>query len=254
MDIRVLLDKYLHIYNTNDFISKDPISIPHKYSKKQDIEISAFLSSTLAWGRRDIILKKCNQLLSLMNNAPHDFVLNYKDKDLIKFEDFKHRTFNYNDLVYFLNFLKSYYRNNESLEEAFASVINPDHDNIEQGLNFFYKLFFSFPNNTNRVIRHISNPAKNSACKRLNMFLRWMVRKDNNGIDFGLWTKIKPNQLVIPCDVHVYNISKKLGLTSRNSVDWKTAIEITKKLKHIDPTDPVKYDFALFSIGVDKLL
>jgi uncharacterized protein (TIGR02757 family) len=252
MDLKNLLEEKAHQYNNPNFIERDPISIPHRYTKRQDIEISAFLCATLAWGRRDIILTKCNHLLKLMNNAPHEFVLNFTHNDLVKLQEFKHRTFSSSDLVYFLRFLQSYYRQNDSLEGAFAMAINKQDHSTENALTGFHQLFFSLDDLPKSTLRHISTPKNKSACKRLSMFLRWMVRKDGNGVDFGLWNDIKPHQLVVPCDVHVHTVSKKLGLTARNNLDWKAALEITKELKKMDPDDPIKYDFALFSIGAER--
>jgi uncharacterized protein (TIGR02757 family) len=253
-DIKSFLDEKAEYYNQPSFIKDDPISIPHLFSKKQDIEIMGLWSAVLAWGQRVTIINKCKELVTLMDYAPHDFIINHKEKDLKSFIKFKHRTFNATDTLYFIEFFKNYYSNNISLEDAFIKNINSKSLNIEQGLINFHELFFSLEDFPERTKKHISTPVRNSACKRLNMFLRWMVRKDKNGVDFGLWRKIKPSQLICPCDVHVDRVARKLGLITRKQTDWQTAVQLTENLKKIDPKDPVKYDFALFSLGVEDHL
>jgi len=248
--IKEILDKYYIKYNNPDFIANDPISIPHRFSLKQDIEITAFWTSMIAWGRRNMIIKNATRLFELMDNSPYDFIVNHKEKDRKRFLDFKHRTFQPTDTLYFLEFLQWYYRHNESLETAFSQWIKPDDENIKPALTGFHNLFFSLVNAPERTKKHVATPERKSTCKRLNMFLRWMVRKDDNGVDFGLWNKIKPAQLMIPVDVHVDRISRHLGLLTRKQRDWLAVEEITSNLKKIDPDDPVKYDFALFGIGV----
>jgi uncharacterized protein (TIGR02757 family) len=228
------------------------VSIPHQFSKKQDIEISAFFASVFAWGQRQTIINKCRELLGLMDMAPHDFILNHKEEDLKRFLEFKHRTFNPTDTLYFIYFLKRFYESSDSLEEAFITGVDNDADNIEEGLRNFHHLFFSLPDAPQRTRKHISTPASRSACKRLNMFLRWMVRNDSCGVDFGIWRRIKPSQLVCPCDIHVDRVARRFGLISRKQTDWQTALELTANLKEFDPQDPVKYDFALFGLGVEE--
>ena len=245
-----ILDIYYKKYNTIEFIKDDPISIPHQYSLKQDIEITAFWTSMIAWGRRNMIIKNAIRLFELMDNSPYDFIINHKEKDRKRFLDFKHRTFQPTDTLYFLEFLQWFYRQNESLETAFSQWIKPDDENIKPALTGFHNLFFSLENAPERTKKHVATPERKSTCKRLNMFLRWMVRKDDNGVDFGLWNEIKPAQLMIPVDVHVDRISRHLGLLTRKQRDWLAVEEITTNLKKIDPDDPVKYDFALFGIGV----
>jgi uncharacterized protein (TIGR02757 family) len=245
-DIKALLDLKADQFNRPDFIKNDPISIPRRFRKKQDIEISALFAATLAWGQRKTIIANCNKLMTLMDNAPHDFITNHKEHDLKRFSDFKHRTFNPTDLLYFLEFLKWYYSRYTSLEEAFVA------DNIETGLVNFHDLFFSLPDFPRRTIKHISTPARKSACKRINMYLRWMVRDDDRGVDFGIWKKIRPSQLICPCDVHVDRVARKLNLIKRKQVDWQTALELTANLRELDPVDPVRYDFALFGLGVEE--
>ena len=248
--INLLNEKYEQ-FNTPGFIPNDPISIPHKFSLKQDIEITGFLAATLAWGQRITIINKCNELITLMDGAPYDFILNHQDSDLKRFLLFKHRTFNTTDTLYFIEFFKDFYKNHESLEEAFIDGLTDESCNTKTALENFQKQFFSLEDYPARTRKHIATPTRNSSCKRINMFLRWMVRKDDKGVDFGLWNKISPAQLVCPCDVHVERVARKLGLITRPKADWQTAIELTQNLKQIDPTDPVKYDFALFGLGVE---
>ncbi len=251
-DLKLFLDKKYNQYNRPDFIANDPICIPHLFSKKQDIEIMAFVASVLAWGQRITIINKCKELIIRMDNAPYDFVVNHQDQDLKKLLGFKHRTFNDTDLLYFISFFSSFYKKNESLENAFVYDKQYKETDTAKALIDFHNLFFSMEDFPERTRKHISTPERKSACKRLNMFLRWMVRKDTKGVDFGIWTKIKPSQLVCPCDVHVDRVARKLGLIYRPQTDWLTAIELTTKLKEFDPKDPVKYDFALFGLGIEE--
>jgi len=250
VDIKTLLDAKVEQFNRPAFIPNDPISIPHRFRKKQDIEISGLFAATLAWGQRKTIIANCNRLVEWMDNAPHDFILNHKEEDLKRFTGFKHRTFNPTDLLYFIEFLSWYYSKYESLEEAF--IVSEDADTVEAGLVSFHDLFFSLPDFPKRTIKHVSTPSRKSACKRINMYLRWMVRNDNKGVDFGIWKKIKPSQLICPCDVHVDRVARKLKLIKRKQVDWQTALELTGNLRQLDPVDPVKYDFALFGLGVEE--
>jgi uncharacterized protein (TIGR02757 family) len=252
IDIKSLLDEKADYYNRPEFIKNDPICIPHLFTKKQDIEIMGLWAAVLAWGQRVTIINKCRELIRLMDNAPYDFIVNHKEKDLKGFLKFKHRTFNDTDALYFISFFNQYYKKHNSLEEAFIQGLSKKSENIEKGLSVFHETFFSLDDFPQRTKKHISTPARNSACKRLNMFLRWMVRKDKKGVDFGIWTKIKPSQLVCPCDVHVERVSRKLGLIQRKQMDWQTALELTNNLKNFDPLDPVKYDFALFGMGVEE--
>ena len=249
-NIREFLEiKYLE-YNQKEFITNDPITIPHKFRLKQDIEISGFFAAILAWGQRKTIINKCNELFNLMDNSPYDFIMNHKEVDLKGFLSFKHRTFNATDTLYFIHFLKTFYKEKESLEEAFITGINRYTRSIKDGLIHFHDLFFSLPDAPLRTRKHISTPATRSACKRLNMFLRWMVRKDDRGVDFGIWENISPSQLICPCDIHVLRVARHLGLILRKQNDWITAEELTENLRQFDPTDPVRYDFALFGLGV----
>lgn len=249
-----LLERKYKEYNSTAFIDADPISIPHRFAKKQDIEIAAFFSATIAWGNRKSIITSANKLMNLMDNAPHDFVLNHQDNDLKNLLEFKHRTFNATDTLYFVEFLKQHYSKHESLEEAFINPSINKSVNTENVIAFFHENFFSLEDSPHRTRKHVATPVRGSTCKRMNMFLRWMVRKDKHGVDFGIWKKIKPAQLLIPLDVHVDRTARKLGLISRKQTDWETVIELTETLKTFDPKDPVKYDFALFGISVlDKM-
>lgn len=250
MNLKKLLEKKAALYNTPGFIPEDPISIPHRFSRKQDIEFMGFMAATLAWGQRKTIIRNCNELIRLMDNSPIDFLLNHREKDLKRFLNFKHRTFQPTDLLYFISFFRNFYKKHSSLEVAFSSHISPDDENIQKGLEGFYDLFFSQDFVPERTRKHIASPAKNSTCKRLNMFLRWMVRSDEKGVDFGIWKSIKPSQLLCPLDVHVDRVARKLGLIVSKNKGWNAVLELTANLKKLDPKDPVKYDFALFGMGV----
>ncbi|MBP9212996.1 MAG: TIGR02757 family protein [Chitinophagaceae bacterium] len=233
-------------YNQPSFIKDDPICIPHLFTKKQDIEIAGFFAATFAWGNRTTIIKKSKELMQLMNMQPYEFVLHHSDNDLKSLLNFKHRTFNATDLLYFIEFFRFHYTNNKSLETAFTKW----GDDVEQMLTGFHHYFFSLEHVPNRTKKHVATPYKKSNCKRLNMFLRWMVRKDSKGVDFGIWKNISPAQLICPVDVHVARVAKRFGLIQRNQMDWNTAIELTNFLRTLDANDPVKYDFALFALGV----
>lgn len=249
--LKSLLDEAVDRYNRPGFIPSDPVSVPHRFSKKQDIEIAGFVAATLAWGQRVTILNKCREFFSLMDHSPYDFLRNHTEQDLKPFEAFKHRTFNGTDALYFIEFLKQHYLRYDSLEDAFLQHDEWSAGNVEPHLKGFFSYFFSLPDHPTRTYKHVASPARKSTCKRLNMYLRWMVRNDNCGVDFGLWTRIIPGQLVCPCDVHVDRVARSFGLISRKQTDWQTALELTERLKEFDPTDPVKYDFALFGMGVE---
>lgn len=251
-NLKEFLDAKVIEYNQPGFIEHDPVSIPHLFTKKQDIEISGFWAAVLAWGQRKTIIRKCRELFELMDRAPHDFMLHHQEDDLRPFLQFKHRTFNATDTLYFIEFMSWYYRHHASLEDAFARFLKPSDEHIGPALVGFHELFFSLPDAPQRTRKHIATPARKAACKRLVMFLRWMVRNDQQGVDFGLWNRISPSQLICPCDVHVDRVARKLGLINRKQTDWLTALELTHKLKQLDPADPVKYDFALFGLGVEE--
>jgi uncharacterized protein (TIGR02757 family) len=211
-----------------------------------------FFAAILAWGQRKTIINKCKELTQRFDNAPHQFIIGHQEQDLKKLLGFKHRTFNDTDLLYTVHFLKYYYQQNSSLETAFSQFLQPNDVTIENALIGFQKLFFSLPEAPQRTEKHIATPLKKSACKRLSMYLRWLVRKDEQGVDFGLWQTIKPSQLICPLDVHVERVGRKLGLLQRPQTDWLAAVELTENLKKFDSQDPVKYDFALFGLGIEK--
>jgi len=249
-ELKTLLDDRVDKYNRTGFIDMDPISIPHKFTLKQDVEITAIWTAVLAWGQRVTIINKANELFDLMDGAPHDFIVNHEEKDRARFENFKHRTFNYTDTLYFLEFLQHHYKQHNRLEQAF--LVEGKCNSLRESLTHFREYFFSLPHAPHRTRKHIASPARKSTCKRLCMFLRWMVRHDEKGVDFGLWKEISPSQLMMPLDVHVDRVARSLGLLKRKQNDWETVEELTKSLRRFDPLDPVKYDFALFGMGVDK--
>jgi uncharacterized protein (TIGR02757 family) len=250
-ELKIYLDEAYDRFANPEFISDDPISLPHRFTKKQDIEIIGFWVAMLAWGQRVTIINKGEALINLMGGSPHDFVLNYKAKDLKPFLEFKHRTFNSTDTLYFLDFFQRYYRSNKSLETAFSKFIKETDEDVGAGLIGFHDLFTDSPDFPSRTRKHIATPQRKSSCKRLNMFLRWMVRNDGRGVDFGLWEKIKPAQLLCPLDVHVDRLARRYKLIKRKQTDWLTVQELTASLRKFDPVDPVKYDFALFGLGIE---
>jgi uncharacterized protein (TIGR02757 family) len=245
--LKDFLNKKVDEYNQPSFIQADPISVPHLFSKKQDIEIAAFFASIFAWGNRTIIINKSKELMKLMDHAPHDFILHHKETDLKTFLNFRHRTFNTTDLLYFIHFLQHHYKKYKSLEDAFFYKGSL---NQEERLNHFHQYFFSLPDAPQRTKKHIAAPFRKSTCKRLNMFFRWMVRNDDCGVDFGIWRKIRPSELICPVDLHVARVARNFDLIKRKQTDWQTAVELTEQLKKFDKNDPVKYDFALFALGV----
>ncbi|HMX76881.1 MAG TPA: TIGR02757 family protein [Chitinophagaceae bacterium] len=239
------LNEKAEAFNQPFFIPNDPISIPHLFSKKQDIEIAAFFAAIFAWGNRTTIINKSKELMQRMHQSPHNFILHHKPKELKNLLDFKHRTFNSTDLLYFIEFLKHHYSRHHTLEKAF---IMHGRSSSEM-LTGFYHYFFSLSHIPARTKKHIATPEKNATCKRLNMFLRWMVRQDNKGVDFGIWKNISPAQLIIPLDVHVARVARRLGILKRKQTDWQAALELTEFLRTLDKDDPAKYDFALFGLG-----
>jgi uncharacterized protein (TIGR02757 family) len=245
-ELKEYLDSKVDKYNQPFFINDDPVSIPHLFTKKQDIEIAGLFAAVFSWGNRTTIINKSKELLQRMDKAPYQFIQHSTRSDLKRLKGFKHRTFNEDDLIYFIDFLNRHYQNNSSLETAFFPFQGID---AESGLNHFKKTFFS-SEHLRRTEKHISSPLQKSTCKRLNMFLRWMVRNDDKGVDFGLWKKIKPAQLICPLDVHVARVARKLSILKRKQTDWLAATELTEALRKLDKQDPVKYDFALFSLGV----
>ncbi len=251
-DLKDFFDRKVAEYNQPAFIKDDPVCIPHLFTKKQDIEIAGFFAAIFAWGIRLTIINKSRELMQLMDMAPYDFITNHSDKQLKQLLAFKHRTFNTTDLLYFIEFLKHHYRTNESLEDAFSMHLDrsSEKEEVEQMLAGFHTYFFSMEDMPKRTKKHIATPEKNSTCKRLNMYLRWMVRRDKKGVDFGLWKKINPAWLICPIDLHVARVAKRFNLLQRSQVDWQAALELTGYLRTLDANDPAKYDFALFGLGV----
>lgn len=244
--LKDFLDQALTRYNRPSFVKDDPISIPHLFKKKQDREIAGFFAAIFAWGNRPMIIRKSRELMELMEMQPHAFMMGHSDKELKALLHFKHRTFNTTDLLYFVEFFKFHYSREASLETAFTR----HGSTVEEMLRGFYTYFFSLEDSPDRTRKHIATPARKSTCKRLNMFLRWMVRSDRQGVDLGIWKQVSPSQLVVPVDLHVARVARQLGLLARQQTDWLAALELTAKLKEFDPDDPVKYDLALFGLGV----
>lgn len=247
--VKILLNRKVNAYNHLSFIKTDPISLPHRFTEQPDIEIAGFFAAIFAWGNRTTIINKTSELLRLMDNQPHRFVLSYSKKDIARLTTFKHRTFCFDDLLYFIEFFRQHYSKHPSLETAFTQWMRPGDVTVERALNGFRNYFFT-EEHARRTEKHIASPQQNSACKRINMFLRWMVRNDKRGVDFGIWKNIQPAQLVCPLDVHVAKTARALGLLQRKQNDWSAALELTENLRHFDKHDPVKYDFALFGMGV----
>ena len=240
-DLRGWLEGQTLKFNRPEFIRTDPIQIPHTYTRKQDVEITGFWTAVLAWGQRKTIIQKANALFALMGESPYEFIVNHQEPERQRFLEFKHRTFQSLDTLYFLSFLQHHYRNHDSLEVAFLQG-----NTMAERLINFQEYFFSLPYAPSRTRKHIPSPARQSTCKRLNMYLRWMVRRDTSGVDFGLWNRIKPSELKIPLDVHVDRVARNLQLIDRKQTDWVTVLELTDRLRQFDHLDPVKYDFALF--------
>lgn len=250
--LQQLLDEQAQQYNRPAFIINDPISIPHQFSRLQDREIMGFWTAMLSWGQRTTIIQKSQLLIQLMDGAPYDFIRSSREEDLKRFSGFVHRTFNYTDTLYFLHFFRKWYAEHESLEDAFLCKGYAELPHVEKMLTHFHEVFFNDPYAPARTRKHVPTPASKSACKRLNMFLRWMVRSDNSGVDLGVWKQIQPHQLVCPLDVHVERVARKLGLLERKQADWLAALELTDNLRTFDPKDPVRYDFALFGMGLSE--
>lgn len=248
-DLKALFDSLVTKYETPDFIIHDPISVPHSFSQKQDIEIAGFFTAIFAWGQRKTIINKSNELMALMDHKPHDFILGHSAKDLKSLTNFKHRTFQYDDLLYFISWLNHHYSTHLSLESAF--LIDDKLESLEKSLNHFSSYFFCLPH-LRRTQKHVSNPMTGSTCKRLCMFLRWMVRSNERGVDFGIWKNIQPSDLMIPLDVHVHKMAVRYGFLKDHQRNWKAVTLLTDQLKEIDPSDPVKYDFALFNLSLYK--
>ena len=252
IEIKKLLDQKVRQYNKIDFIEKDPICIPHQYTKQQDIEIAAFFAAIFAWGNRTTIINKSKELLNRMDHAPYDFCIHHQPKDLKKIIGFVHRTFNDTDALYCIEFFKQHFQKQQSLETAFFTnqITGKQIKSVEAALTHFQTYFMSFEDAPKRTQKHIASPASGSTCKRLNMFLRWMIRKDKQNVDFGIWKSIQPSALIMPIDVHVARVSRSIGILKRPQTDWQAALELTNYCRSLDPKDPVKYDYALFSLGV----
>ncbi|MEO0471426.1 MAG: TIGR02757 family protein [Bacteroidota bacterium] len=249
-DLRLLLDQKHDQFNAPDFIREDPISIPHQFSQKEDIEIAGFLSALIAWGRRSMIIQNARKLVQIMDMAPFEFVMKASGEELSRLDDFVHRTFNGIDAKALVLALRHVYADHDGLESIFAKGIQPEDDTVINAILHARKCLTSVPDFPDRSHKHLANPAKGSSAKRINMFLRWMVRQDNRGVDFGLWKSIDPALLICPLDVHTGNVGRKLGLLQRKQNDWKAAAELTASLRTYCPEDPVRYDFSLFGLGI----
>jgi len=244
-EIYQLLEEKFIQFNQTSFIENDPISIPHLFSAKEDIEIAGFLAATIAWGQRKTIVTNARRMIQLMDDAPYDFILHHEDKDLWRLKGFVHRTFNSEDFEFFVKALQHIYINHGGLESVFAR----NAENMQQSIHYFKKVFFEI-DHPQRSTKHIADPLKKSSAKRINMFLRWMCRNDKSGVDFGIWKSISPKHLMCPLDVHSGNVARKLGLLTRTQNDWQAVEELTYQLRKFDKNDPVKYDFSLFGLGV----
>lgn len=245
-ELKEFLDEKVAQFNQLVFIESDPIQVPRKYTLKEDIEISGFLTATIAWGNRTAIIKNAEKLMSLVENQPHDFVINASNSEIERLNQFVHRTFNGQDCIYFIHSLRNIYQNHGGLQSVFEKGFLTE-NSVKSALSHFYPIFFNIAGERTR--KHISCVEKGSSGKRLNMFLRWMIRKDKSGVDFGIWDGIPQAELMLPLDVHTGNVGRKLGLLQRKSNDWKAVEEITQALRKFDPADPIKYDFALFGLG-----
>ncbi|RZJ72303.1 TIGR02757 family protein [Flavobacterium sp.] len=243
-ELKAFLDEKSELYNNPDFIESDPIQIPHGFSLKEDVEISAFLAATIAWGNRKSVIANAKKMMDLTGNSPYDFVMSHSEENLDKFEGFVHRTFNAEDLKTFVRALRHIYTNHGGMEAVFAKNAN----DLQKGISDFKKVFFEIPHQ-GRTQKHISDPLNGSAAKRIHMMLRWLARKDNKGVDLGIWKSISPAVLSCPLDVHSGNIARKLGLLTRTQNDARALAELDSKLREFDATDPSKYDFALFGLG-----
>jgi uncharacterized protein (TIGR02757 family) len=247
VELKEFLDEKVDLYNNPKFIESDPIQIPHSFSKKEDIEIAGFLIATISWGNRKMIINNARKMMELLDNSPFDFVMNHSKKDIENITHFVHRTFNTLDFIHFITSLQNIYKKHNGLEAVLANRNNEK--NYKTAIHEFKKLFFEIPHES-RTLKHVSDPLKNSASKRINMFLRWMVRNDNKGVDFGIWKTHDPANLSCPLDVHSGNVARKLKLLKRKQNDWKALVELDTSLRKMDKEDPVKYDFALFGLGV----
>lgn len=251
-DLKLMLDGQVARLNHPDFITKDPISIPHRFTKPQDIEIAGLFAALFSWGNRTTIINKSLELMQRMDHTPHEFILRHGRKDLEKLQGFIHRTFNDTDLLGIVAFLHQHYMQHESLESAFANGLQPGDEDSGNMLRHFHRQVFASDDIAERTRKHIPTPDRGSSCKRLNMYLRWMVRQDDKGVDFGLWKNISSALLICPLDLHVGRVARRLGLLKRKYDDWEAAVELTENLRLFDAGDPVRYDFALFGIGISE--
>jgi uncharacterized protein (TIGR02757 family) len=247
-ELKSFLDEKVELYNNPNFIESDPVQIPHLYSQKEDVEIAGFLSATISWGNRKMIIKNSHRMMDLMGNAPYDFLMSHTENDLERLESFVHRTFNNQDFQFFIKSLKNIYCNHNGLESVFSKSVLKG-NSMQHGISEFKKIFFEIEH-LHRTEKHVSDPMSNSAAKRINMYLRWMVRQDNKGVDLGIWKSISPASLSCPLDVHSGNVARKLGVLNRKQNDGKAVTELDSILRKFDNNDPVKYDFALFGLGV----
>jgi uncharacterized protein (TIGR02757 family) len=246
-DLKEFLDEKVNKYNNSSFIDSDPISIPHSFTLKEDIEISGFLAATISWGNRKMIIRNATRMMELIGDSPYDFIMNHQDHHLEKLHGFVHRTFNSGDFTYFIRALQYIYKEKGGLETIFNKYQSKD--SLQPAIHQLNKIFFELPHSS-RTVKHLSDPEKGSAAKKINMYLRWMVRNDNKGVDFGIWKSVSPSALSCPLDVHSGNVARKLGLISRKQNDSKAVAELDVNLRAMDSIDPVKYDFALFGLGV----
>lgn len=251
-ELKEFLDEKVELYNNTSFIESDPVSIPHQFTKKEDIEISGFLAATIAWGNRKMIIKNANRMMEMLGNSPFEFIMNSTDNEFDSIDGFVHRTFNSKDLSYFLKALKYLYMYKGGLENIF--ITHQTYNSLQPAIHELHKVFFGLPHEK-RAEKHLSDPFKGSSAKKINMYLRWMIRKDNKGVDFGIWNSISPSILSCPLDVHSGNIARKLGLLTHKQNDARAVSELDAVLRSFDEKDPVKYDFALFGLGaIDKFI
>jgi uncharacterized protein (TIGR02757 family) len=248
--LKEFLDRKVDEYDQPSFIKTDPVSVPHHFTRKQDIEIAGFFAAIFSWGNRTTIIQKSLELMELMEMQPYEFCKNHDNEALKRLMQFRHRTFNTTDLLYFVEFFHFHYSHADSLEPAFAKWMQPGDITVENALKGFYHYFFSLQDVPARTKKHIATPERGSTCKRLNMFLRWMVRIDNKGVDFGIWKKISPSQLICPIDLHVARVARHFGILKRKQTDWLAAMELTTYLRELNAADPARYDFALFGLGI----
>lgn len=252
-ELKSLLDEFVDKYNRQDFIPDDPIAIPHRFNVKEDIEISGFLTALIAWGSRVAIIKAASSLMDLLDNDPYNFIRNFHKNELNRFNNFVYRTMKPDDVKFLIKALREIWEKHGGLEKLFVSGLRSDDENVFNAISNLRKEFLK-TDHLKRSEKHLANPDAGSAAKRINLFLRWMVRSDNRGVDFGIWKRIKTDMLICPLDIHSGNTARALNLLNRKANDRQAALILTKRLKDLDPDDPVKYDFALFGIGVSGVI